>query len=316
MCVLGLFELETSIKCRKEVLGESFRTKINGIDVNVIFPSYDQTKDGLTGMNHMLIPPVNFGGFHKEDEELAWGSVREYPSGISSVDIIAMEFNLNPDDSEKIQLLQNEISLWGHSLIEYIFLITKQSVFGGVEIFGSQSSCWLFSKETMERIKINSSKGIEIVFTMEDDKVALSIENMNDILLMLSTKKEIKLEYQLLLEAYNSRKEKKLRQAVIDAAAGFEICLIRMIKSHCLENGLNSKKKLNRKTLGQILYIIKNLGIESDDSIIKNFSNNILNLRNDVAHGKNLKPSIIEVNSLLEEVRFALDKYSSGYLEL
>lgn len=315
--VFGLLELRTPILCRKEVLGKKFRTKIKDVDVTLILPSFDETKEGKTGMGHSLTSPELFDKMKRGDEPLYWGYVKEYPSGISNVTAIALDFELDTSDTEKIKIAQNEIGSWEGKFFDLVYLITKQSIFGGTEMSGSNSSIELFSLPDKEYIRTIDPNPIVITVTLESENSAISVDNMKEILNALSTGKNLKIDYQLLLEAYQNKKDKKYRQSVIDAAVGFEICMSNQIRSLCDRLEINSDKLLKGKTLGSLVSLFEILGIETDSTILGKYKKNIVEQRNKVAHYKNKSqtPSANDVNTMIKEVSDFLEKYSPDYLE-
>jgi len=306
----GLLELNTPILCKKEVLGKKFNTKVNDIEVNIILPSFNKSKNGSLKMNDNLIPPDFFKGMRRGNLNLDWGQVVEHPSGLSSIKLLALEMELEYSNSNEIILnLYNSAQIWGDRFIDYVYLITKQSIFSGVDIESPGSSLELFNS-SKKYIPRETSMKIRIRF--EDDKRAISIKNMKKILEMLSSGRELNLEYQLLLNSYYSRKDNNLRQAIIDAAASFEICLTKYLISICNLKGIDGEKLLKRRSLGNKVDLLEVLRIESDLKT-KKYKDVIVNPRNDIVHPKKLSFSEVMVDSLLEEVNIFLGKYSPDY---
>lgn len=314
--IFGLLELDIPILCKKEVVGEKFKTKIKGIDVNVILPSFDKSKDGLVGMNHNLISPDIFKGTKRGDSDLEWGSVVAYPSRLSSIKLIALEFKLESGDKDEvIQSLYNVVPKWGSTFIDYIYLTTRQSIFSGVDMESPNSSLELFANKPRKYIPKRAIDPIRVVITIEDDRRALSIENMTEILGMLSSEKELRLEYQLLLKSYYSRKDNNLRQTIIDGAASFEICLSKSILSTCNSMTIDGESLLEGKSLGALVNLLEELKIETSTKTTQKYRDKIVSLRNDVVHTRDLNPTKKAVNILLDEVNMFLEKYSPGYFE-
>lgn len=92
------------------------------------------------------------------------------------------------------------------------------------------------------------------------------------------------LEYRILLSAYEARQKNRNRQAIIDASAAAEICLVRNIKKHFSVSGLNGEFFLKKyKGLGERFGLMHQLDGAFLDS---DYQNKIVHPRNEVVHIK------------------------------
>lgn len=309
--IMGLIPLAEPILCKKEVLGEKFNTKIEGRDVTFIMPSFDESKDGSVGMEHMLISPNYFSTFKEGNSNLVWGCVIGWPNGLSSVQMIAIEINLKEDDfDENAQKIYRIAKNWGDLIRYYACLITKQNC---LTSFGSASSYGfvnLFNKKTKERISTTSTHNITINIPAASEY--LSMENMKLIIEMLSSNKKIKTEYHFLLKAYSDLKNHELRQTIVDATTSLEICLDNYIMKTCDAKEIDGTKLLDHRSLGDKFRVLKILKIELPT---KDPDKKIVKFRNDIVHNRNLEPSTKDVGILLEHVNKYLKEFSPDFLE-
>ena len=76
--------LPCEIYCKEEVLGATFKSKIDGISVGVSFPrmdySWKESTNAITDPIPPLLPPICADRIKCGNEELNWSYPRTYPS--------------------------------------------------------------------------------------------------------------------------------------------------------------------------------------------------------------------------------------------
>ena len=82
---IGVIKLDEPIPCRKEVSGKTFKSKIAGRDVLIIFPSipvdYNPEQPDIQN-GDLVVPQDLFKG------QVKWGMINAWPKGLFSVNAL------------------------------------------------------------------------------------------------------------------------------------------------------------------------------------------------------------------------------------
>ena len=233
MLIKGLLEFSKSILCKEEVLGKSYKAKIADIDVTVYFPKMPLPNPN-NGMCIPLLPPEKVEKIKRGNENIIWGSPiagREPNSshiGVHAyVNCVLIEFE--DEENETIQDISQRIYedavRWENAFVNYCELCTKQNYNRyeqknyGMEILSLWSHNGAIQSKEMQTITIEETQ----VSKFSNEK------QIQDAIEFASAKKELLIEYQMLLSAYKARQQNLNRQIIIDACAAAELVLINTI---------------------------------------------------------------------------------------
>lgn len=306
----GLLELSEGILCKIEVLGKTFDSSIAGVEVKIHFPQpplFDEETPKV-GFAQYLPPPEIAKTWKRGSTPLSWGYPQSYPSGNSCVELLAISVNCSEDDRiEKARALYSGIKSWGKAFTDYLILSTKQNS-GRDKNNLNKSNCFL------------QLIGTECVPGVENDMLYAYLPNPDtfagrdqiiEALQFAGSGKEIKLEYQMLLSAYEARRNCRNRQAIIDACSAVELRLDSNINELIKKHSMNPKLFLDKfKSLGDKFDLIKQL----DETFpIEDHHTIIVTPRNDIAHNREVYPTDEITDSLFSCVERCLEHNSKGY---
>ena len=306
----GLLTLSDPLFCKKEVLGQIFQTSIAGVDISIHFPQlplFDE-KNPQIGISNPLIPPEIAKTWRRGEDLLEWGYPQSYPSGNSCVDLLAISVECDETNRiEKARALYLAIKAWEKSFSDYLRITTKQNAERDRNNL-SQANCCL------ELLGTNSIPDLvtdTIYINVPSSNSFASREQINDAILFAGTGKELKIEYQMMLSAYESRRNCQNRQAIIDSCSALELCLENYITKRAKEIDINQKLLLDKfKSLGDRIDLVKQLDksfpTEDQHSLI-------VKPRNDIAHNRETYPSDETTDTLIECVERCLQLFFTGY---
>lgn len=305
----GLITCSDPILCKKEVLGEIFDTTIADIDVSIHFPRYPDFDKGTpkVGFTEPLLSPQISNTWTRGGDPLRWGYPMRYPSGDSAVEMLALSVECEEAESpEKARILYKEINSWGKSFFNYLHLSTKQCMERDKNN-ENKAQCWLILRG-LECLPDAVTATLYVNVPTPDSFA--SKQHIIDALQFASSKKELHLEYQMLLSAYEARKECHNRQAIIDACSAVELCLENNISCRTKKLEMNPQFFLEKfNSLGDKFDIIKQLDKTFPK---KDHQKIIVKPRNDIAHNRDAYPSDEITDQLISCVEECLLHYFAG----
>ena len=309
MELYGIVKFSSSLLCSKESLGQSIDVSIGGHIGTLTLPSFPELskKDAHFPA---LLAPVEASTWKRGDNKIFWGKPISYPSGESKVEKALLKFIVPPESKEKIaQDVYDEFDNWINSLNQFITILTTQNSWKTIESSTVSGRLELIESndETFRHIENNNPIPITIFCNRVD--TSLHLNHLKEACRLASLKRVPRLEYSMLLEAYQARRNSDYRKAIIEAAAALEICLTeRILQEFANQDILFGDKLIKRfRMLGGRFELIKILGIELPD---KDYTKLILNPRNEVMHKASF-PDAKTANQLISEVEKLLTLLSS-----
>lgn len=306
--MIGLLELSEGIFCKKEVLGKSFEIMISDIKAYLIFPNYLNKKYDFYS-SHSLLPPNIFVNTKLKTDEIFWGHIMQAPSGNSIVNNLAIlgdyEENEYFDIAKKIY---DSIETWEHAFIDYLKIKTKQGT--EIDYNSKRASCGLVLFDD-NNYSINNSININIKLAFPDMNVYASEDDIKKAISFANSKKELALEYQMLLSSYNAIRINRKRQALLDACAAIEISLVKQIEKYCELITLDPTILLDKyRYLGDRFDLVKKI---KKDFPNENYRKLIVTPRNEVFHNKKVNPSNKTILDLISCVEKFLEYFNEAY---
>ena len=138
-----------------------------------------------------------------------------------------------------------------------------------------------------------------------------SIKNIMDAIEFADSGKEMLLEYQMLLSAYEARRLNQNRRAILDACSAMEITLVKQITLYCQSIGLSPDILIDKyRYLGDRLKLIRKI----DDGVPdENYKVLVTEPRNSVMHNKDIFPSDETTDNLILCVERLLEHFYVSY---
>lgn len=308
----GILTFSKGLLCKKEVLGESFNTKIGNLDVRITFPTLKLDDEGnplnKVGQSNALLPPPKARNYRRGEESLFWGCPLTYPDYDSVVKIVFIEHECESTlTSSNAQILYSNMGIWEEALFKYCFLRTKQYYMR--KNTNNSQGAFLDILSNGKHIENQQPMKVHVLLHSHDDFASKEI--ITDGIEFASSGRELLLEYELLLSAYNAIQNNQNRQAIIDGSAAIEICLIKVIELFCEEKSINPHILINKyKYLGDRFDLVKMI----DDTLPKlDYKKLIVGPRNSVSHVRDITPSNDVVNDFIRAVEILLEHYHSSY---
>lgn len=230
--MLGVIELSEHILCKKDVLGKTFECKFDGIKALIYFPLFPELTDVTSLESFKPLEPPSLGvRWSKGGEPIYWGSIMRLPSGESSIHFLALNIEC---PEEYAQRIYESVETWEHSFVDFIRLKTKQGVKRDKN--KRRDSCHLHLFDNNKFIEPQYS--IKVFADIPNPDVYASVEDISNAIDFANSKKELLLEYQMLLSAYEVIRLKQNRRAILDACSAIEISIVEQIQKYCSSNDI------------------------------------------------------------------------------
>lgn len=305
----GLLTLSDHIMCKKEVLGKVYDCEIAGIKAHIHFPKYpviDETNPNI-GISNPLLPPQIGERWKRGNEPLAWGYPMSYPAGNSCIELLALSIDCVEEKlNECAHKVYESVESWEHAFIDHIKLETKQGIERDKNI--RRNSCYL---ELMAGKYIPDNRGTTLFISIPNEDSFASEENILKALAFANSGKELLLEYQMLLSAYEARRLNQNRRAILDACAAMEITLVNQINQYCQSIGLSPEILTSKyRYLGERIELLRKFGVSipNDD-----YKTQVIDPRNAVMHNKDVYPSDETTEKLISCVEGLLCHFHDAF---
>ena len=304
--ITGLITLSEAILCGKDVLGKSFQTMVSGIEVAISFPRCPEFdwKDPQVGMNNPLLFPENR---RKWRSSIEWGYPIQYPSCNSVVKNIAISAICDRDHAESVaEQIYSSIEKWEHAFIDYLILKTKQLAGRNKNVH--RDTCML---ELMAEEYIPYKNQITHIYVSIPQKTEFASESIIlDALSFAGSEKELRLEYQMLLSAYEARRNNN-RLTIINACSAMELCLYGFISKRCQELNYDSDLFLQKKfrSLGDRIKLAKNFDPYFPEI---DYNTRVVIPRNYLVHNRDIYPTDETTDDIIACVEECLDYFYQG----
>lgn len=310
MVVSGTLILSQGIYCQCEVLGMITKAMIAGINVNVYFPQYS-SKNSFTADevgNPLLAPDIvrDLGG---SDNKRKWGYICSFPNKDVYISQLALSFECaEAQVNENAQILYGAIDKWETAFLRYCIL--SRGYFSCSEIKAVKNTFLeLFGTSGY----IPAVRTIKLSGFLVEHSSCMPPTLIEDAIAFASSGKDLLLEYQMMLAAYEAKAHGRNRQAIIDACSAIELCFVNKITAYCKAHNIPPDILLGKyRSLGERLALIKKIDKSFCTEGIKE---NVIHARNNVAHNNNIFPSNEETVTLLKAVDSYLRTYYSDFYE-
>ncbi|MBQ6293766.1 MAG: hypothetical protein IJK77_07865 [Lachnospiraceae bacterium] len=307
--MIGLLTLSEQILCKKEVLGKAFECSIADEQVLIHFPLYPviDDSDSWFGVGTPLLPPKIEREWKKGAFSLSWGFPMSHPAGDSCVKMLAITTQCEKSYTNTCaQKLYASIERWELAFVDHIKLETKQNIERDQNI--QRDTCKF---ELFEDNYIPEKKTIRIYAIIPSAKTFASEKNILNAIAFADSGKELLLEYQMLLSAYEARRQNQNRRAILDACSAMEITLVDEINQYCQSIGLPPEILINKyRYLGERIDLLKTLdnGFPNED-----YKALVINPRNAVMHNKTVFPSDEVTDKLISCVEGFLGHFHPSF---
>lgn len=315
MTLTGFLKFPQWLFCGQDVLGAELTTKIGDINVKIVFPKMSDKQStnpcDLVGLSNPLIAPNGAEKWKDDGEPLRWGyPVINDSEVFSDISMIVLLYECN-NENEIIDIskkIYGKIDIWRKSFLDYCYVSTAQRSYPIVQAIDN-SDFQLYGTGYIPKEQL-------WVFSLDFRKKenALTLDRIKEACEFASSAKELYLEYQMLLSAYNAKSNNKNREVVIDACSALEIVLVKQIEKYCDSIHLLADILFDKyRSLGERLKLITTLYPLFPYDYKHQLKPKITDLRNDIAHNKKVYPNSDETNELLSMVEKCMAFFFEGY---
>ncbi len=308
--VFGIVEFSYPLMCAADVLGQKAELCVAETEGTLLFPSLPNWgEDEHDPLRKPLLAPRPAQKWIRVEEQISWGRPVSYPSGISSLEAVLVEFLLPSEDTGRVvQEIYAAFPSWLSLFWQYAKLMTKQETGTKCSSSSEYGQLRLFSEKDAVIKFYASSEVIYLRGRMPTDEKSLHLEQLKKAARYSSDNRQPTLEHRLLLEAYDARSNEDFRKAVIESVNAVEVCL-----TSCIDKKLDvlcvpfGNKLMSRfRTLGGRLELCEILGIPLPK---KDYKSLILEPRNAVMH-KGVVPSKAQADQVISEAEELLRSFS------
>ncbi len=305
--IKGLFDLKYSLPVRADVLDARFSTVIKDIPITLLLPRRPLRNEERPGFATHLVAPDGFRTWKKGNEPIDWGNVCSTITGSSFVNVLGVVIELEENDvAEKCRDVYSAIEEWEGRFTEYLRLACKKYYRGGKDVH-----CGLTLLNSDGKLIPSYLTSVVMIGIYGEESYA-TIDILQKAIEFASSEKSFKSEYEMLVAVYEARKNNRNRQMVTDACAALELTIIRKIRDCCAQQGINADELLERvRMLGKRFDKLKQLDLSCPFTSIQD----VLDLRDDMMHGRIIYPTDAQVDQLVKAVEPIIEYYSPAYTE-
>ena len=313
---VGVIELTQTIPCRKEVSGQTYKSKIANHDVLIIFPSipddYDPEKAPDLQKGDLVVPCNWFR------DDINWGTINAWPNGLFSVNHLLCYISGTESDIHEVYA---DFPRWKEKLNNLLmikagdYLQPKQEISALVRGGGFFDGLQLFEVikgKPLQRV-CNSRTTDPIKLHFVETKESYTGQEISDLFAFTGDKKEIALAYELLITAYRAMERNDFRSAVILGGTALEQAILKRMRREYPSKTKFKKAKGNPKHTmlnGRFQWLAeKKIAIPIPD-----YKKTIIDVRNDATHD-GIRPTYAETKQCLENCKVLIETYNPDVLE-
>lgn len=305
--MIGIIALHQEIYCKGEVLGKEFMANIAGMDVRIYFPhlkSKEMRDAQKKGMPIPLVPPTFARPWAGVDKQpINWGHLTNAERKTAAISFLACSVDCKLEDEERLaDLLYRECVRWEEDFVNYCNLAGRQISNQSKDQWKKASPMSL--EGSFGFIEKGATYYIDIKFKKESQ--FLSAEQISKAIEFSSSPKEFLIEYQLLLVAAESKRNRRNKHAIFDACSAVEMCLNKEIEKYARSLGMDAKDLPDKhRMLGDKFKLVKKIDANFPDINAEK----IVDLRNDIAHSRKTIFTDIEAEEIIHYAELCLEHY-------
>ena len=300
--IKGIHDFKVPLFVQQEALGLEVETKIIGVPVKLCFPKPSADILTANGPIPQLIPPSGAEKWERNGILIDWGHTFS-SDGISCVNSMAVYVDCCMEERDEYsQILYKSIEKWEKKLLDYLNLVCRRITRNNEEVYCGLT---LYSEHKL----LPSNFICNLSFTIYENSDYVSSEQLKNAIYFASSDKTLLPEHEMLIAAFEAKRNNQNRQVVLDACAALELTIIRKIKELAIAQGLNPDDIIERQArmLGKRFDKLKKM---DPNCPIESIEDSISSLRDGMMHGRIVYPTNEEVDQLLSTVETLVDHYS------
>ncbi len=314
---VGVIKVDQPIPCRKEISGQTFKSKIANHDILVIFPSipddYDPAKGTDLKDGDLVVPGDLF------NSQVNWGMINAWPDGLFSVNHLLCYISGTEADIHEIYA---DFPRWKEKLNNLLlintgdYLLPKQEIPALLQGGGFYDGLQVFEIVKGQPLRgVRNSRSTEpIKLRLLSAKEAYTLQMAQELFAFTGDTKEIALAYELLITAYRALEQNDFRSAVMLGGSALEQAILRRMRQEYTSNKKfkREKSKTVYSTLnGRFRWLVEKMV----PIPIADYKRTIVDVRNDAVHD-GICPTYDATKLCLENCKVLIEIYNPHVLEM
>jgi len=300
--IKGIHVFKVPLLVQKEALGLEVETKIIDVPVKLCFPKPSTNILTANSPIPQLIPPSGAEKWEQDGKLIDWGQTFS-SEGMSCVNSMAVYVDCSLEKKDEYsQILYKSMEKWEKKLLDYLNLVCRRITRNNKGVYCGLT---LYSEHKL----MPSNFVCNLSFTIYENNDYISSEQLKKAIAFASSDKTLLPEHEMLLAAFEAKRNNQNRQVVLDACAALELTIIREIKELAVAQGLNPDDIIERQVrmLGKRFDKLKKM---DPNCPVESIKDSVSSLRDDMMHGRIVYPTNEEVDRLLSTVEKIVDHYS------
>lgn len=309
----GLLQFASPLIVRGDALGKKYLTRIGEHDVILYFPELpDKPLEG--SFSELELLPATDCKLHSHD---SWGRLKgynsvEYKADSCCADVFQVYIECESSNSDGASAdIFASLDEWRTLLEKNIYLEMKCVTNNLMPSTHLRNGIELFCITPVAK-KYDPCSSTTIAAIIFEAETALTQEALVRLFEQVRCGLKVKLEYELLIQAYEERSKGNYRYSLVQALSAVEVCVGNRITMVCTEKNIDAKRLIGKKSLGDKFEIVRALGIDWPTS---NPNEEITKYRNDLFHMRLLSLTVQELNQIISKIEIYLRAYSPTYFE-
>jgi hypothetical protein len=294
-------EFTPAILCTREVLGQEYCVTIGGQHGWIIFPSLPEEREFSTvSTTRQLKAPAGSEEITSGQNDSSWGMLLSYPNGLASVSMALLKFPPSEGPlNQCADAIYEAYAPWLELFVKYIVLQTQQNTWKSVTLENNAANLRIFHQEDGRATFRSFSKHVVLSLNVPSESHFLTASQLKKAAMLASLGVSPKLQYRLLLEAYQARAEQDWRKVILEATGALECCLVdRITEALQRLEGCDGVLLLkNYQGLKRLVELSKILKIPIPN---KDLKKKIVDPRNSVAHKAEFVSADVAMTALKE----------------
>ncbi len=285
--MLGLIEFPTSLRLAPDAIGATLEASIGEAVCSILLPTLSSgASDKADPIRYVLDGPGPASQWEKDGKLLNWGIYYLTAEPEAHVSFALLNVPCSDLDAHRCaQDIYRDFPKWVEVFEGYLTLLTKQNTRNSLISSLSPSRLELFQRteNVLRPMPDDHGLNIEIDWLTEDDRIYL--EDLREACSLTNSGTDPRLEYRILLRAYEAQNKNDYRMAVIEAASALEVALTSCALTECRNQGIAFGKALIEKyrMLGGRFELVEMLGVALP-SPRKEYQSLVIQPRNDALH--------------------------------
>lgn len=333
--IIGVYKLDHPLACNSDILGKSFKIKLDNIEGNILFPKLSPgfisaKAKGKLDNDDLSIPgpicPIDGSTLGNDEDSFgrtSWGQTLSFPEGNSLINQVLLEFYISENDlGIDSQTVYNHIEEWLNRFYDICEVLLIKPVKSKEEKtptlvigYGLSNTGFILHAIDPKTKKLNpiyNNNDRDASIKVESLKYSLNFDELTKIIDLTNEQRDLSFDFKYYLEGLRAFFDNDCKKAITVCSPALEASLLNGIKNFSASKNIYFLDKLLKKyrMLGGYFALATDIDMELPT---QDYKIALLDLRNNVIHN-GYAPTKEETEKYLKDVRLYLDTFSKGML--